>query len=473
MAPDRIVLSIQPRFLRRRGNVVVLSAILLVVMVALVAFAVDVGLMTMTRTEMHRATDAAALAGASELINGTPAAQAEAVSYLTKNQVGTKTLAASDATIDFGRWDTANRTFTITADRPNAIRVNASTSMPTMFGKVMGGQDFTPQSESIAIYQPREICMVLDYSGSMCFDSQLRSIQALGRAIVEANMLQIYNELGRPKFGKLGWAPVKYGTPSTSNSSVKAQFGLTSVPYPCPGGSWDEFIDYVQHSPSVDAAGYNCSYGMLTMLDYVLARRCSYADTPVLWGVSEQPVTAVKDAVDVFLDYLTLHSTDDRAAFALYTAADGTAKLEQSLTKTYSLVSDKVRQRQAGHYVGATNISAGMKTGREELENNSRPGAFRMMVLMTDGVVNMPTGNIARDKQLVRDEANLCAQAKIPIVTICVGALADTALMQEVADLTNGAAFVIPGGQSAAQVEEQLEEVFAQVAANRPLKLVK
>src|SRR5688572_9852889 len=138
MAQDRIVSSIQPRFLRRRGNVVVLSAILLVVMVALVAFAVDVGLMTMTRTEMHRATDAAALAGASELINGTPSAHAEAISYLTKNQVGTKTLAASDATIDFGRWDTVNRTFTISADRPNAIRVNASTSMPTMFGKVMG-----------------------------------------------------------------------------------------------------------------------------------------------------------------------------------------------------------------------------------------------------------------------------------------------------------------------------------------------
>jgi Flp pilus assembly protein TadG len=473
MAPERMVGSIQPRYLRRRGNIVVLSAFLLVVMVALVAFAVDVGLMSMTRTEMQRATDSAALAGAGELINGTPPAYAEAVSYLTKNQVGTKTLAASDAKIDFGRWDTVNRTFTITNDRPNAIRVNASTTMSTMFGKVLGGQDFVPKAESIAIYQPREISLVLDYSGSMCFDSQLRSIHKLGRSAVETNMAQIWNELGKPKFGKLNWAPVKYGTPATSNSSVKSYFGLTSVPYPCPGGSWDEFIDYVQTDSNVDSAGYNCSYGMLTMLDYVLAKRCSYADTPVLWAVSEQPVTAVKDAVDVFLDYLTVHSTDDRVAFTLYTAADSTAILEQPLTKTFDLVSTKVRQRQAGHYVGGTNISAGMTKGRLELQNNSRVGAFRMMVLMTDGVVNMPTGNTNQDKQLVRDEAQLCAAAKIPIVTISVGAGADTALMQEVADITNGAAFVIPGGQTVAQIKAQLEDVFAQVAANRPLKLVK
>ena len=33
---------------------------------------------------------------------------------------------------------------------------------------------------------------------------------------------------------------------------------------------------------------------------------------PVLVNVSEQPVTALKDAVDVFLSYLQAHSTDDR-----------------------------------------------------------------------------------------------------------------------------------------------------------------
>jgi Mg-chelatase subunit ChlD len=123
--------------------------------------------------------------------------------------------------------------------------------------------------------------------------------------------------------------------------------------------------------------------------------------------------------------------------------------------------------------VGGTNISAGMKTGRQDLQDNSRPGAFRMMVLMTDGIVNLPTGNTKKDKQAVIDEAYKCAEAKIPVVTIALGSGADAPLMQQVADITSGAAFVIPGGQPIADVREQLEEVFAQVAADRPLQLVK
>ena len=62
--------------------------------------------------------------------------------------------------------------------------------------------------------------------------------------------------------------------------------------------------------------------------------------------------------------------------------------------------------------------------------------------------------------------------AKIPVVTIALGAYADTALMQQVADITGGACFIVPGGQTIAQVEQQLQQVFVQVASDRPLKLV-
>ena len=113
-----------------------------------------------------------------------------------------------------------------------------------------------------------------------------------------------------------------------------------------------------------------------------------------------------------------------------------------------------------------------MTKARTELQSNARPGAKRLMLLMTDGVVNLPTGNTTKDKQAVIDEANLAAKAKIPIVTIALGAYADTALMKQVADITGGAAFVVPGGQPISKVKEQLEAVFAQVAASRPLKLV-
>ena len=180
----------------------------------------------------------------------------------------------------------------------------------------------------------------------------------------------------------------------------------------------------------------------------------------------------MKDAVDAFLAYLTAHSTDDRVSVSIYTYSDGTAKLEQSLTKTYTLISNVTRNRQAGHYIGGTNISAGMTKARVDLQANARVGAKKMIVLMTDGVVNMPTGNTTLDKAAVITEANACAAAKIPVVTIALGAYADTALMQQVADITGGAAFIVPGGQPIAQVKTQLEAVFSQVAADRPLKLV-
>ena len=458
----------------RRGAIVVFAALLIVVFLGVVAFAVDIGYIVSTRTELQAATDSAVLAGAGALVNGTPAAKTEALAFLAKHKIGGKTLGETEATIEFGVWDSNTRKFTVNNTSPNAVRVTAnSTQQPLFFGRIFGKTAFDTSTQAVAVYQPRDIALVLDYSGSMCYDSQFRNIGLLGQSAIEANLLRIYQEMGSPKFGtKLTFAPVKYGTTSTSTSNVKKNFGLDKVSYPYPGGSWDDYINYVQDDSYVNSAGYRCKYGYLTWVNYLLAKQCGASDTPGLWKVCEQPVTALKDAVDVFLSYLQSNSTDDRVSFSLYTYSDDTAKLESPLTKVYSAISTLVRQRQAGHYVGGTNISAGMTKARVDLQTNGRPGALKMMVLMTDGVVNMPTGNTTTDKAKVIQEAQLCATAKIPIVTISVGAYADTALMQQVANITGGAAFIVPGGQPIAEVEEQLKEVFAQVAADRPLKLV-
>lgn len=382
-------------------------------------------------------------------------------------------MTSSNATFEFGLWDNNTRVFTPSNNLPNAVRLTTSnTQQPLFFGQVMGRQSFDTSAQSIATYQPREIGIVLDYSGSMAYDSQFRNISLLGQSAVETNIQQIYTQLGSPTFGSLTYTPVAFGSTSTSNSSIKSRFGLSSVPYPYPGGSWDEYIDYVQADSYVNSAGYRCKYGYLTWVNYLLSSRYSNADTPALKNCSEQPVTAVKDAVDVFLSYLTTNNTNDRVSLSIYTYSDGTAVLEQGLTHTYSTIATICRARQAGHYIPYTNISAGMTKARVDLQNNSRVGAARLMVLMTDGVVNRPTGNTNTDKNLVLSEAQLCANARIPVVTICVGALADTNLMQQVANITGGVAFVVPGGQPISSVQAQLEAVFVQVASDRPLQLV-
>lgn len=59
-----------PRFQHRKGSVLVLTAIMMVLMFAMLAFAVDLGYLTMVRTQLQRTADAAAIAATWSLIDG-------------------------------------------------------------------------------------------------------------------------------------------------------------------------------------------------------------------------------------------------------------------------------------------------------------------------------------------------------------------------------------------------------------------
>ena len=117
-----------------------------------------------------------------------------------------------------------------------------------------------------------------------------------------------------------------------------------------------------------------------------------------------------------------------------------------------------------------TNISAGMTIGRTELEHNGRSGAGRLMVLLTDGLVNLPVSS-AVGRPLVIQEAERAAAEKLPILTISLSSAADPTLMEEVANITGSVHFHVTDNSFGSQ-EQQLREVFFKVAANRPLRLV-
>src|SRR5687768_14693723 len=55
---------------RRRGAVILLFAVFLTVCVAVLALAIDLGMVANVQTDLQRSADAAALAGARDLING-------------------------------------------------------------------------------------------------------------------------------------------------------------------------------------------------------------------------------------------------------------------------------------------------------------------------------------------------------------------------------------------------------------------
>jgi hypothetical protein len=456
---------------QRKGVIALLSATLMVAMLAMLAFSIDLGYIATVRTEIQRAVDAGALAGASHIVDDPVVSDQTAREFVRHNIVGGSPIPVSSIDVEIGTWDRNVRQFEPGANPPTAIRVTAiQQNRPLFFARIFGEDSFATRAEAVATFVPRDIMVVLDYSASMNDDSELKHIPQLGRAAIEGNLRQIYNELGAPRFGNMQFDPVPLA--SSDVGVVMSQLGLTDVPYPFPSGSWADYIRYVQTSGAIRDAGYRNRYGYLTWMNYLLERKPKSSQTPVLWRTSEQPVTAVKNALGVFLAYLQGSGNEDRVGLAIYTSRNGTATLESPLTRDFAHVEQIARERQAGHYDYYTNIGAGMQVARGELDQNSRPSALKLIVLMTDGIANRPS-NPDTARQFVRDEAQAAADAGYPVCTISLGANADQNLMQDAADVTQGIHLNVPGGQSVNAVEDDLKEAFRKIANFRPLRLVK
>ncbi|MCA9187779.1 MAG: VWA domain-containing protein [Pirellulaceae bacterium] len=548
---------------KRKGAIIILTAILMVCLMAMLAMSIDVGYMVTVQSELDRAVDAGALAGAATLGDGTSSASTEAREFIQSNRVGGGTLEDDDITVEPGTWNTETRTFTPTSVMPSALRVTGrATEQPYFFARVLGRDTFSLEAQAIAMYQPRDIMLVLDYSASMNDDSEFRNISAMGRDAVEANLLQIYNELGAPTYGNMQFAPnwativgdqpmseahkahieaeyrynsvvvtsnkdiysvrlyfssgsqtfysvdsgdelagtgsysgrqiryirvySGYNSSNTSSSNRYVEYlyfntsdfvealGLDNVNYPYNSGSWSDYVSYCSSGsePNDDDAGYRYKFGYMNWMNYLLEQKPMANQTADLWMVSEQPLTAVKDAVTEFVDYLDNVESGDQLGLVIYTGEDGSATLEHGLGNDYDQIATTTVHRQAGHYHTNTNIGAGLLYARQELVANARQGAYRMVILMTDGLANMPNYSTSQGISYARQQSDELAALGIPVVTISLGSGADTDLMQEFADDTGGIHFNIPGGQSVADYQEDLLDVFHRIAEDRPLKLV-
>lgn len=473
----------EPRTSRRsRGAVLVKVALLLPLLLAMVALAVDMGYIYLVRSELQSAADAAALAGASGLDQGAAEARRRAIEYAAKNLAAGSAVSLQDVDIDTGAWDPLTRTFAaLDAAAPNSVRAvrvtarrNGERGCPVglFFGGIVGVPSVDISTSAIAVYGARDIMLVIDYSASMNDDSELGHLSLLGRSEIEQNLYQIWQDLGAPVLGKMQFTPVYVGYDSTSY--IRQALGLTYVNWPWPQGSWSEYFEYVQTSSTVYAAGYRRRYGYLTLMDYLLVKQFGAARTPQLAAAREQPLAAVKDAVTLFLGYIGVDKTGDRVGLAAYTSADGKGVLVEGLTDGLGLIEDASRSRQAGHYHEYTNIAGGIAAGRDELNGRARPGVDKMMVLLSDGKANWYNGgySTSRARDAAIEQAYLAKQDKIEILTISLGAEADDALMQQIADITGGIHFRAPGGSDISDYETQLFEVFRRIAAYRPLKLV-
>jgi hypothetical protein len=162
----------------RRGVTLFLFLAFLVVTIGLVAFAVDVGFIMLTRTQLQVAADAAAMAAAAKMGASPEDAVAVAKQYAGYHMAGGKPVELQDADVEFGTWDAVKRTFTPGTAAGNAVRVtarrdhSAGGQAPLFFARIFNQGSFASQASAVAMANPRDIAFVVDLSGSMNDDAE-------------------------------------------------------------------------------------------------------------------------------------------------------------------------------------------------------------------------------------------------------------------------------------------------------------
>jgi hypothetical protein len=154
------------------GQVLVMTALAMTIMIIMVGLVVDVGHAMLVQRQLQAGADAAALAGAQHLPDA-PMAESVAVQYsanpTSKNAVNTVGNAVTSAKVAcLAGVPGCNRR----DGGVNGIVVHSQSKVPTWFGRVIGINELTVNATATACspcsVKPLDIMVVLDRTGSMC-----------------------------------------------------------------------------------------------------------------------------------------------------------------------------------------------------------------------------------------------------------------------------------------------------------------
>lgn len=197
---------------KRRGVSMLLFAVLLPVLIAMLAFAVEVGRMYLVRSQLQTAVDAGALAACLSLRDNqtdVPSAIASAQKFVQLNRAGAFVKVPLEAiTIQPGSWDTTARVFLPGATAPNAVQVSGTLDKePFFFANVFGVSKFSVPRSAIAIRgeNPLDIMMTLDLTGSMSAEGRIKALQ--NAAPIFVNVLETVGDNDR--VGVMGYGAMK------------------------------------------------------------------------------------------------------------------------------------------------------------------------------------------------------------------------------------------------------------------------
>jgi len=253
---------------------------------------------------------------------------------------------------------------------------------------------------------------------------------------------------------------------------------------------WAEYAEYVQRPESTMVSrreggnpDFRYRFGVKTFTNFLMDMRPTNAETPEFANAPAQPMQAVKEAVQVLVDMLSV----DRHDYLSLEIYGTTARHEVDLGPELQAVAGRLNAMQAGYYDGFTNIAGGLRVGGESLTGpNARPGSSRITILLSDGLptafetvdidgnptisVGSGSANVESAKERALQEAQSARDAGITIYAVSVGADADQEFLELLANITYGKHFHAEG--SIEEYSQGLRAIFATIADIRPVALI-
>ena len=319
--PNRRVISAASR----RGAVLPIVAMFLVVLVAMAAFSMDLAYIELVKVQLRAATDSAAKAGTCALVQGKSVtdAQSAAINMAALNTVNGKPLRITTTDITFGQsvrqsdgtyqFVAGIQPYQSTQVTSSLTNSNSNGSVKLFFAPFIGTKKYSPTDTAVATAYACEVCLVLDRSHSMCWDDSGNQ-----------------------------W---NYPAPIYSNS----QLGIKSAPQP--GSRWLALNNAISSFTSIlQAANSPPRVAVVTWASTIGTNTYEYQVT----GLTSPAVTT-----------------------------------DVQLTSNMSSVNSAVNSYTQHVLLGATNMAAGIEQGNTVLTgSNVRPFAKKIMILMTDGQWN-------------------------------------------------------------------------------------
>jgi hypothetical protein len=220
----------------------------------------------------------------------------------------------------------------------------------------------------------------------------------------------------------------------------------------------------------------------------MLANHSGVTANNMFWATPQQPMRALKDAVQCMTDFLTEQQSQDHLALEIFCGKGSLTKHEIDLTDNFSLVTEAYYGKQAGNYEAYTNIGGGLYWAIHELmSERARPTAAKVIVLMSDGAPNrwdaradlpgIDDWDDPNSPQSWYDPsgyavamARIAARNNIRIYAVSVGIESDRSLMQDLAEIGGGEEFYAAGNP--VQYAQQLQDLFQRIAGKRPVALI-